>query len=308
MPPKRHHYIPQFFLERFCRDGIVWLFDRDVGEFRGQQPINTAVIKDYYTFADEDGNKNLEVEALLSRLESDARIVLAKVDQRRTLDEEDRQHLALFVAFQASRVPDFEKTVNEMADHLIKHVGKMSFATPERADALLDAFERDRPQAEPIDRERFREFILSNEYKIETHRSYVIALMLQVALEQARLFTLMNWFVFVPPSKKTYVLSDTPLSILAPRRQQAAWMGVGILTPGATKIVPLGPGACLVMGDRGEAFDYREVSEGLVREANLVTTDRCDRFVFARDELHLRSLVAATGIAARKRGPRIKFS
>lgn len=72
MPPKRHHYPPQFFLERFCRDGMFWVFDRKKKQFRRQSQINSAVIGDYYTARGEGGERNLEAEALLARIESGA--------------------------------------------------------------------------------------------------------------------------------------------------------------------------------------------------------------------------------------------
>jgi hypothetical protein len=80
MPPKRHHYIPKFFLERFCRDGMLWVYDRESNEFRHQSPVNSAVIGDYYAAVGEEGGKNLDAEKLLSRIETAARPVLEKVD------------------------------------------------------------------------------------------------------------------------------------------------------------------------------------------------------------------------------------
>jgi hypothetical protein len=53
--PKRHHFLPQFYLEGFARDGLVALFDREKNEIRLQQPLNTAVIGHFYTLKDGKG-------------------------------------------------------------------------------------------------------------------------------------------------------------------------------------------------------------------------------------------------------------
>lgn len=308
MPPKRHHYLPQFFLERFCTDGLLWVFDRDEDTYRRQQPLNTAVRKDYYTFKEGDGSKSVEIELLLSRIESGARSALDRLDRGETPSGEDRQHIALFVGFLAARVPEFASTVSEIVDHTMKWTMDIMFPSLEATDARMDQFERDRPRATPIDRERFFEFVQGKEYTVEPHRNLVLGTMLKVAIEQADLFAQMNWLVLRAPTKKSFVLSDNPLIVLPSRKPPAAWMGTGILTPGATKLVPLSTSSCLLMGDRGDAFGFVDATEPRVREANLVLTERADRFVFARDERQLRSLIKASGLLAKTRGPRIAFS
>jgi hypothetical protein len=164
MPPKRHHYIPKFFLERFCRDGMLWVYDRESNEFRHQSPVNTAVIGDYYAAVGEEGGKNLDAENLLSRIETAARPVLEKVDAGQELTSEDRQWLAVFIGFLGARVPDFEKMFAELVDHGVKMVTEEAFATLERTRELMARYERARPDAKPIDPEKLREFILRGRF------------------------------------------------------------------------------------------------------------------------------------------------
>jgi hypothetical protein len=235
MPAKRHHYLPRFFLERFCRDGLVSVYDRETDEFRRQQPLNTAVIKDYYAFKTEEHDKNLEVEELLSRIESGARPVLQKVDACEELSREDREHLALFVGFLAARVPDFERSFSELVDKAVKLVTQQLFRTPEHTKELLDRYERDTPDAAPIDRDKLQQFIADGEYTVTPHRNYVLATMLQIAMQQSSLIADMDWWVIRAPAKKAFVLSDAPLAIVATSQDMPSWMGVGLLTPGANR-------------------------------------------------------------------------
>jgi len=46
--PKRHHYLPQFYLDKFSRSGSLYIFDRELNEYREQTPTNTAVKSHYY--------------------------------------------------------------------------------------------------------------------------------------------------------------------------------------------------------------------------------------------------------------------
>lgn len=60
--PKRQHYLPKFYLEGFCKDGKLAVYDRESDEVRVQQPLNTGVIGHLYTFEDSEGRKRLELE------------------------------------------------------------------------------------------------------------------------------------------------------------------------------------------------------------------------------------------------------
>src|SRR5260370_31640805 len=90
---KRHHYLPQFYLRRFTADdGFLCLFDREIKEFRKQQPVNTALEKDFYTVTDGDGTKSDRLELMFSGLEGVASNVIERLDSRSTgwTNEEER--------------------------------------------------------------------------------------------------------------------------------------------------------------------------------------------------------------------------
>lgn len=54
--PKRHHYLPRFYLDRFTDRGRLYLFDREEAEHRIQTPKNTAVQTHFYTADMPDGS------------------------------------------------------------------------------------------------------------------------------------------------------------------------------------------------------------------------------------------------------------
>src|ERR1043165_1464790 len=70
--PKRHHYLPEFYLAGFTLDGArestFTVFDRDECQFREQTPPNTAVRGYYYAVEDEaTGEKSMHVEEFSPR-------------------------------------------------------------------------------------------------------------------------------------------------------------------------------------------------------------------------------------------------
>ena len=94
--PKRHHYLPQFYLENFCQNDGFWVFDREKNEFRQQTPKNTALKSHYYSAEDQDGAKHTEIELLLSRIEGHAKLVIAKLHARDTISKDEKKELAIW--------------------------------------------------------------------------------------------------------------------------------------------------------------------------------------------------------------------
>ena len=63
--PKKQHYIPKFYLNGFCHKNRLWVYDRSENEFRQQTPINTTLLKHYYSFETEEGEIDTTVEKIL---------------------------------------------------------------------------------------------------------------------------------------------------------------------------------------------------------------------------------------------------
>src|SRR5262249_34594798 len=136
--PKRHHTLPQFYLERFCQDGRLWVFDRETGRFRREQPKNTSVIGHYYSVELADGQKETGIESMLAQLEGETKPLLQTLEDRGTLTEEDKMIVALFIGFLFARVPEFERDVSSTFGGLARHWAKITFSTPERTKRLLE--------------------------------------------------------------------------------------------------------------------------------------------------------------------------
>lgn len=305
--PKRHHFLPRFYLERFCHQGFLQVYDREQNAFRRQAPINTAVIKDYYSFAESDGQKNVEIERLLAVLEGDAKTAIEKLDRQEELTQADREAVAMFVTLLQSRVPDFEEMVDGVVGNVAKLSMKESFATLERARASLAEYERSTGEPLGVTPERMMEVVHGDGYELEVHRLASLAMMLRHLMEIAPIVLGLEWTVVHTPAKKSLVTSDAPFMIFHPPYRMPAFYGVGILTPGAAKFVPLGARIGLLLGDPGEGIKHMSLRDTMCRALNLAVTAGTSRFVFARDERLLRNLVETTKLATQPRVPRVGF-
>ena len=105
--PKRHHYLPQFYLEGFSRNGQLCVFDRKEGDFRRQQPKDTGVERAFLTVEQVEPGKVAEVERLFADLEGRSKPLIERLEKGEILPGESKATLALFLGFMFVRTPAF---------------------------------------------------------------------------------------------------------------------------------------------------------------------------------------------------------
>jgi hypothetical protein len=113
MPPKRHHYVPKFYLDRFTgANGTIAVVDRrrEIAT-HCTNTKNAAVIAGFYSFLDDQGKTNANAESRLSALESDTSTVLKSLDSgawnKASPTSEERDVLSLFMGVQIARTPEY---------------------------------------------------------------------------------------------------------------------------------------------------------------------------------------------------------
>lgn len=255
--PRRHHYLPQFYLQAFAEDGMLWVFDREKREYRRQSPLNTAVQKDYYTAVDQAGALNRNLERILADIEGKASQAISLADADRELMDENRSALAVFCALLKVRTPNFEKTVAEAGDQLFKKIMKSTVDSEDRAAAMIADYEGATGKALPLSPRDLLDFIQREAFRMEPHRNATLAMMIEFSAEFALLLVQMNWVFAHSPDRTSFTTSDVPFGIIPPKDWDSrGWRGVGLVTPGAVKYVPLTPRTTLLMFDRGDILTH----------------------------------------------------
>jgi hypothetical protein len=171
--PKRHHFLPEFYLNGFSRDGYVWLYDRERSQFRRQSAHDTAVIRYYYAFENEKGERDFSVESFLSGVEGKAKSIIVQLEAGGEIKPHDRLDLAQFIALLMVRTPKFHSEVDQIADASSKHLIKHMISTVEEAANLVHKYGNKTGQCE-ITAESMFKFIHNEEFKVEMTRDFVI--------------------------------------------------------------------------------------------------------------------------------------
>lgn len=83
--PKRHHYLPEFYLKKFTREKALWVYDIPSKQLRPQTPNDTGAIGYFNAMEDKDGNRSFIIEEALSQIEGAMGQVILKIEAREAL-------------------------------------------------------------------------------------------------------------------------------------------------------------------------------------------------------------------------------
>ncbi len=284
----------------------MWVYDREKGEYRQQTPKNTAVRTHYYSYEDEHGNKDATIESLLAMVEGQAWPVIDKVGERKPLSIKDRKNLALFLAFLKVRVPDHERAIAELSDKVSKAINEWVFESETASQNILESQEKEQ-EAEScaVGANGPTEFLELERFSLALPRKESLQVMFRTGFEVALHLERMDWIFICAPKNTAFVTSDNPFVIVPPRGHNPD-DGIGLVTPGAKKIVPLTSETCLIAYDEGYETVYtRIVPRTEVRTINRSVAAHCDQYVIGRDQELVRKAVESAGVKEKRRGDRV---
>ena len=300
--PKRHHFLPKSYLDGFTRDGLVWLFDRELNEYRRQQPLNTAVIKNFYVFENKQGQKDYSLETFFSQIEGNAKSAIRDLEADAEISPDQRLNLAAFIALLMVRSPKFDKEANEIADKAAKHIVKHAVPTVEAAGELVKRHS-EKSGGEKISAESMFKFIHDEQFKMELNRNTVIGLMLESVQNVSFEVAMMDWLVVHAHPKTSFITTDEPIGFIVPENfRQTGEPVLGLVSHKISKFVPLSQSVGIIIGKFGGGFGHIGFDREQVRELNQIVAIESDRYVIGRDEALVQSVVKQSKVDCARPG------
>jgi hypothetical protein len=304
--PKRHHYLPEFYLRGFAPEGALYVYDRADKAYRKQTPKNTAVESHFYTIENEDGERSAAVEELLAQIDGAAANAIAKVIAREVLSDDDRANLAVFVVLLRSRTPDYEKGYREMTDKVTREMTRLAYPDEAAVAEDIRKFEQETGKKLDVPPAIAFEMLHSQDLMYVPHRNETIGAMLRLSTEVAPVFAEMTWTVLHAPPKRSYLTSDAPFVTYPPRGwDPQGLMGVGLLTPGVENVVPLTSKVALAITHGDKGVRHLPASDFSVQITNHGVARRSDRYIISPSEKLLRSVVRRAAAAEQGKDPRV---
>ncbi|MCE9659937.1 MAG: DUF4238 domain-containing protein [Burkholderiales bacterium] len=307
--PKRHHFLPRFYLEGFAKDGMVAVFDREKNEVRVQQTVNTGVIGHFYTMEDAYGRPRFELEQMLSEFEGKASLTVKRLAAREQLTGEERADLAIFVALAGFRTPDIIESLKLFNSGLISDIAKRMFANVDQVKETMRGKPGSPTSEEELEQEakEMVDFAQGGQYEVTTNHRWAVGMAMKMAFEVAPLLAGRNWLVVHRPNeKKSFVTTDAPVVLSTVTPREPSFYGIGFGNADAMVVFPLTQSCALVMFGEDGALEHRDIASDAIRHMNSAVADRCQRFVIGREEALVRSLADRLGLAEKEWQPKMQ--
>lgn len=292
---RRHHYLPQMYLRGFADEAEqAWVFDRQNKTYLHQGILNTAVKKDFYTVVGRDGEKTDAVERLMANsVEDPMKRIIERLDRKNlTWEGEDRAILALFVALLKTRNPAFDRDQNEFTEQFHRWWAKANNPSVDVVEESLKKYEQETGEdMSDVSARDIFEMIRGDTYDIKNPRQNNIKMMTSLALEIAQAVFRLNWEILIAPKGCSFLTCDNPFSVVPPPFFDDTETGYGILTPGASTVVPLSSTTAICFHGEGQGVHGAVAHRNFLRNVNMVVAANSERFIIARDEPLLRSVV-----------------
>lgn len=275
--PKRHHQVPQFYLERFTSAGKVVVRWRDGKEYL-TSPLNVAVESGYYDVPDGMGGISKEVEAGLANIEGMADAVLRKIDANGRPPGErdpDSATLALFIGLQIARTTQHRERVL-FPQRVLEWAGGREVTLELVADFLEREYLGFKPEAGEVDGAFTLVRVAEGEAPQTLTQEFAVEMMLRSALEISKRLLRLHWSIEMD-RRREFITSDTPVVLWRKPSPQDEYMGFGIETASEVRF-PLDPGKQIVMSRRPRRSTH-DVELHRVRRSNKEMAGACHRFV-----------------------------
>lgn len=267
--PRKHHYLPQFYLEGFKvepqkgKKPHIWQIEKDNDQaFYSPVIQDTGCIRDYHTldFTDEEPDHKA-VEAQLSKLESEQAVLVRKIRETKRIEASQIELLSAFISLMRYRVPSFADHIEKFLRSVvidrfkIMYQGGKSGAPPPEMQELIDS--------KGID--EALQVSISN-WKILSH-------MFEVGLgpENIGLLAKYNYHICSAEEASFFVTSDNPVALYHPNYDKIRPYGVGLTMKEVEVTFPLTsdiliraghnlkPGASVASAEEVDEFNRRTI-------------------------------------------------
>ena len=228
-----------------------------------------------------------------------------KIELKEEITELDKEKIATFIAFQRLRVPDFSKRIQEMTNKMTKAVNKRLYSNEKLTTKYIEKYNKEKRTA--IDPKAFFELVKNEDYFIQMNREGEIQLMMASVKDHFNYFMQMEWRIVFAPVNSAFVVSDNPFIIFSPSEHNP-YRGVGIITPGVVKLIPLSKNFYIALLDKGNKI----TSHNAIREHCKFINDHialnCDRFVYSHSLPLLKSIIERTKLKERPERIRVEVN
>jgi hypothetical protein len=293
--PKKHHFLPQFYLEQFsAKDVDAKLTHIHVTTKEPHPKHYVAAIHDTgcisnYNTIDFRGvpPDRVAIEKQLSKAESDQKQLLDRILGVGQISPTDREELSRFVALMHMRVPKFKRVIESSLRSSVLSLG----------DAMLEHGKLP-PLPESLSEyrgKRFRDFI-----DIDINNWIVLKYMYDTAIasEFGSILQRMEFYLLEAPNESRFITGDSPVVFFHPHYELIRPLGVSPFHKEVEITFPLSPTTMLLLINEVKEIGS-VLRQGQVDEYNRRTVVMADRFVYSSESLASKDMLVSANAKRR---------
>jgi len=301
-PPRKHHYVPVFYQKKFTNsEGLLWVYDRQIGSYKQLHPDVICFKKDLYSVRHPGGEADTRMETqVLCLVDASGNSGMRELETNLNFSAEAAQQVAFFMAFQFTRLPSFNRAISAILENMAEEIARVTFANVERAKAVIARYTAETGKSVPVSAESMVEAIKGKHLRMVATKVPFLTNMVKQAETLSHVIIDLRWEILVAPADTGFIISDSPVAVVPPRGSNQ----VGFLIPGTIKYLPLNRNLCLRVSERGQFFRRRNIDKESVRIINLNVAANSERFIMAPDKAQLEAIVQRSGSAKPDATPR----
>jgi len=229
--PRRHHFVPKCWLAGFTEsgtnDGRLWVTDLSRRKQWTTTPENAGHIRDFYRLSEPTPDP-VVVEKFFSELESQVAPILKSIDtERRPPNDDERDALLHFMAYQWVRVPRFRPFALETLESIARQ--KLAEELQSR-DTWLAAQKKAGmdPDAPGADYESMKRFFESGEFNITAETDWYMQRAFKDADRIVALLRERYWGTSLTANGRL-IASDNPVVLDGPKGQMVGFKNAEVV-------------------------------------------------------------------------------
>ncbi|MBF0541963.1 MAG: DUF4238 domain-containing protein [Nitrospirae bacterium] len=290
---KEHqHYIPRFYLKGFTvpNHEYLWIYEKGKTEPRKGYYSNEAVRKNFYSFTNINGEKDVTIEDALAEIEGKAAPVFQKIKNYEKLNEDDRINFSLYLSAMLTRTPYFREYVNsnykksinknrELIKPLIKNDEKNYVKPIDMPEELWNSRWNSFPKKME---EKLLDYYFKNNDEKMVKPEFSLQYVLLQTSEIASRFYVMKWKFIAATVNWKFVTSDNPLYNI---------LGVGLSNPNVEMSFPISKelfflgtwqdNEIMIKTKAQDKEGYFQADNNIVKEFNRATVKSALKYVFS---------------------------
>ncbi len=276
-PPKKHHYLPQFYLRGFkiqsqtSKIPHIWMISKTLHPKSISAPIpDTGCMTDYHTVDSDRKNKDrYSLEKVFQKNEDEQARTITEVLKCKCISPENKAILAFFISIMRCRVPSFKSSIEKFLQNTLRSTSRMMLRSGRCPPPPAAIIELMKEHGDDI-------------FSFEIKNWMLLFQMVSAGVKSKDpgILAGMSYSLIEAADGAEFVTCDSPVSLYVPNYEARRPYGVGLLDKEVEVAIPL-TRRFLLLASWRDMPSHQIIGEREVSEFNRRTIITCDKFVYA---------------------------